>query len=186
VPQNQGQIKIAKSYVNALFDVVTTKKDMDAVAADMLDLSNMISNSSELKTFLKSPLLSIDDHKAGLEKLIKKAKLSQPVSNMLMVMADNRRLPLLSMVTQEVQNHMNRQSGVIPVVVTTASKLTAADQKKIASDLKVILGGDVVMQAYIDETIIGGVVIKAGSTLIDGSVRSKLDRLERELLNKAA
>lgn len=186
MPQNQGQIKIAKSYVNALFDAVTTKKDMAAIASDMLDISNMISHSLELQTFLKSPLLSIDDHKVGLEKLAKKAKLSKPVTNMMMVMAANRRMSLLGLVAEEAQNYINRQSGTIPVEVTTANKLTAADQKKIATDLKNALGQDIVMQAYIDETLIGGVVIKAGSTLIDGSVRSKLDQLQRELLNKAA
>jgi F-type H+-transporting ATPase subunit delta len=185
VAHKQGQIKIAKSYVSALFSAVTTKKDSDAIIKDIQDIDAMISGATDLQNFIQSPLLSVVDHKAGLEKLTKKAKLSDAVTNMMMVMADNRRLSLLPVVASEVRNFINQQSGTIPVTITTAHKLTAADLKKIANDLKGALGQDVTTEAFIDETLIGGVVIQAGSTLIDGSVKAKLNQLERELTRKA-
>jgi len=186
VANKLGQIKIAKSYVNALFGALTTKKDSDGVINDLNDLGAMIANSAELKTFIESPLVCLSDQKVGVEKLAKKAKLSKVVTNLLMVMVENRRLSLLPVVVSEAQKYISQQSGAIPVTITTAHKLTAADLKKISNDLKTTLGQDVTTEAFIDETLIGGIVIKAGSMLIDGSVKAKLNQLERELTRKTA
>jgi len=180
------QTKIAKRYVNSLFSGLTTKKDSDAVVKDINDLAAMIAASSDLQSFIKSPLISADDQKAGMKKLATKAKLSTPVFNLLMVMADNRRLSLLPAVATEMHAYLAKESGTVPVAVATARALTATDQKKIATEIKGALGCDIAMQTYVDETLIGGVVIQIESTLIDGSIKTKLDKLERELTNKAA
>jgi F-type H+-transporting ATPase subunit delta len=178
--------KIAKRYVGSLFSALTKKTDIKNVAADMNDLSAMISNSPELQNFIKSPLLSAEQHKAGLEKLAKKAKFSEAVTNLLMILADNRRLNILPVIAYEVENYLAKESGTVPVMVATARKLSAADQKKIGADIKKAVGQDIAMQNYVDETLIGGVVVQVESTLIDGSIKTKLDKLERELTSKAA
>jgi len=180
------QTKIAKRYVNSLFASVTTKKDMTAIAKDMADLGATIANSAELQNFIKTPLLSKEQQKSGVEKLAKKAKYSPAVTNLLLVLTDNRRLAALPAIIRETENYMAKQSGTVPVAVATARKLTAADQKKIADGLKSAIGQDIAMQTYVDETLIGGVVIQVESTLIDGSLKTKLDKLQRDLTNKAA
>ena len=172
--------------MNSLFASVTAKKDVTEVAKDIYDLGNMIAGSAEFQNFIKTPLLSKNQQKAGLEKLAKKAKFSTFVSNLLMILAENRRLNILPAIVHETENYMAKQSGTVPVKIATARKLSAADQKKLATDIKNAVGSDVVMQTYVDESLIGGVVIQIESTLIDGSIKTKLDKLERELTNKAA
>lgn len=179
--QSLEQIKIAKRYVTALFLSVDGEKETKSVVKDIADLGKMIDLSSDLQMFLKSPLVSIDQHKSGLEALAKKAKISKSVSNLLIILAENRRLPVLSAIISETEKHIAKESGTVPVSVATARKLTAADQKKIGDQIKKALGKDIIMQSYIDESLIGGLVIQIESTLIDGSLKTKLDKLERQL-----
>lgn len=180
------QTKVAKKYVQALFASFAKDSEIKSAMKDMGDLNAMLSSSDDFKTFIETPLLSAADQKAGIEKLAKKAKLSKMVTNMLIIMADNRRLPLLPVVIVEAEKYALERSGSIPVKVATARKLTAADQKKIGESIKDAIGKDVIMQSYVDETLIGGIVLQIESTLIDGSVKTKLEKLERELTNKAA
>ncbi len=185
--QSLEQTKIAKRYVNSLFEALSTKKDADAAAKDIVDLGAMIASSTELQNFIKTPLLSIEQQKAGVSALAKKAKLSAAVANLLVVMAENRRLPILPLLVRETESFLAKQSGTVPVAIATARPLSAADKKKVSADIKAALGKDVIMQAYVDESLIGGMVVQVESTLIDGSVKSKLDKLERDLArNKAA
>ncbi len=184
--QTLERTKIAKRYVVSLFSALKTKAEAKAVAKDMADLSAMIAAADDLQNFIKTPLLSISDHKSGIEKLAKKAKFSTPVTNLLIIMAENRRLNLLPVVCHEVENYLAKDSGTVPVMIATARKLSAADQKKLTTDIQKAIGQDISMQAYVDETLIGGVVVQVESTLIDGSIKTKLDKLERELTSKAA
>jgi F-type H+-transporting ATPase subunit delta len=101
-------------------------------------------------------------------------------------MAKNRRLSVLPTIVRETESYLAKQSGTVPVAVATARKLNAADQKKIGADIKAVLGKEILMQAYVDESLIGGMVVQVESTLIDGSIKSKLDKLERDLINKVA
>lgn len=178
--------KIAKRYVLSLFHDVTKKKDIDSIAKDMNDLRAMIESSSDLQAFLKSPLHSRAVQEKTIESLANKAKLSSRVSNMLILLAQKGRLSILVSVIEESYAHLDRLSNVVPVNVATARTLSAADQKKIQSDIKKALGRDIAMQSYIDENLIGGIVIQIESTLIDGSIKTKLDRLEREMVARAA
>ena len=180
------QTKIAKRYVNAMFAGFTKKTESTATSKDMADLMAMVNASNDLQQFIKSPILSKDQQVAGISALAKKAKLSSAVSNLLTILAENRRLSLLPIIAREVEAHLARESGTVPVMIATARKLSAADQKKIGADIKKAIGQDIAMQAYVDETLIGGVVVQVESTLIDGSIKTKLDKLERDLTRKVA
>lgn len=174
--------KVARRYVQSLFSGLSKKSDIESAATDINDLGNMIAGSSDLRFFIASPLLQKESQKKGLAALAKKAKFSRPVANLLQVLAENRRLNVLPAIVAETQAFLARQSGVVPVAVSTARPMTQADQKKIQTELKAVLGRDVIMQAFVDESLIGGLVVQVESTLIDGSIKTKLDRLERKLV----
>ena len=180
------QIKVAKRYVNSLFESVTKKTESTAIAKDMADLGAMVQASEELQNFIKTPLLSVEQQQAGIEKLAKKAKFSKITTNFLMLLASKRRLAILPMIVAQIDAYLAEQSGTVPVMIATARKLTAADQKKIGADIKAVIGKDVAMQTYVDESLIGGMVLQVESTLIDGSIKTKLDKLERELCGQKA
>ena len=180
------QIKIAKRYVNSLFSGLATKKESEQAAKDIADLGKMIDSSSDLQRFIKTPLLSEAQQKAGVEKLAIKAKFSASVVNLLLVLASNRRLNVLPAIVTQTEQYLIKESGIVPVSVATARELSAADQKKIKTEIKAVLGQDILMQTYVDESLIGGLVVQVESTLIDGSLKTKLDKLERELTGSKA
>lgn len=180
------QIKIAKRYVNSLFESITKKTDQSAIAKDMKDLGAMIAASADLQNFIKTPLLSVDQHQIGIENLAKKAKFSRPVTNLLVLLAQKRRLNILPTIVAQVDAYLAELSGVVPVSIATARKLSAADQKKITGDIKAVVGKDINVTAYVDESLIGGMVIQVESTLIDGSLKTKLEKLERDLVGQKA
>ena len=184
--QSLASRKIAKRYVNSLFADVSKKAEIDSIAKDMSDLGAMIQNSAELNAFLKSPLHSVDTQMDVIVALAKKAKLSAQVSSLLTLLVKNRRLNVLPAIVFETQEYLAKLSGTVPVSVATARALSATDQKKIQTQIKAVLGKDVIMQSYVDESLIGGLVIQVESTLIDGSIKTKLDKLERQLVGKAA
>jgi len=105
---------------------------------------------------------------------------------LLTLLVKNRRLNVLPAIVFETQEYLAKLSGTVPVSVATARALSATDQKKIQTQIKAVLGKDVIMQSYVDESLIGGLVIQVESTLIDGSIKTKLDKLERQLVGKAA
>lgn len=178
--------KIAKRYVISLFSGFTKDTDISKAEKDINDLGAMVNVSDDLRVFITSPLLSKQQQSEGIAALAKKAKLTESVSNFLQLLVENRRLHLLPAIVAETESYLADQSGIVPVQVATARKLTAADQKKIQSDIKATLGQNVIMQTYIDESLIGGVVVQIGSTLIDGSIKHKLDKLERDLVKSGA
>lgn len=174
--------KVAKRYVQSLFAALDKKSDIEIAAKDIKDLGNMIAASAELQTFISSPLIQQQAQAQGIDALAAKAKFSKPVISLLQTLVKNRRLNILPALVIEAENHLAKQSGIVPVMISTARPMSAADQKKIQADLKAVLGKDVIMQAYVDESLIGGLVVQVESTLIDGSVKTKLDRLERKLV----
>jgi len=186
VAQTLETVKIAKRYVKALFSSFTKKTDSNAVAKDMADLGAMIATSPDLQKFIKTPLLSQEQQAKGVEKLSKKAKFSKLTENFLLVLVENRRLHVLPAIVQETQNYLAQQSGTVPVMIATARKLSAVDQKKVSADIRAAIGQDIAVQAYVDESLIGGMVVQVESTLIDGSLKTKLDKLERELSGQKA
>lgn len=184
--QSLAQKKIAKRYVSSLFSGMTKKADLNAAAKNIVELGGMISNSPELSQFIASPLYSKDVQMATVEALAKKAKFTTPVTNFLKLIVENRRLYVLPTIVAETENFLAEQSGTVPVSIATARKLTATDQKNIQTQIKAALGKGVIMHSYVDESLIGGLVIQVESTLIDGSIKTKLDKLERQLTSANA
>lgn len=180
------QSKIAKRYVYSLFSELKTTKESNQVAKDLHDIGQMLNLSEDLQLFIKSPLLSEAQHIKGIEKLAGKAKFSLAVSNLLRLLAENRRLPILPHIVWEADKYMTKRSGVVPVMIASARKLPPTEQNKIKSEIKKSLKQDVTIQCYVDETLIGGLIIQVESTLIDGSLKTKLDKLERDLTSARA
>jgi len=174
--------KIARRYVQSLFAALDKKSDVEVAARDIRDIGNMIANSSEFRIFISSPLIGQDVQFRVIKTLAERAKLSKSVIGLLQILVKNRRLNILPSVVLETENYLAEQSGVVSVMVSTARPMDGADQKRIQTELKAVLGKDIIMQSFVDESLIGGLVVQMGSTLIDGSIKTKLDRLERKLV----
>lgn len=178
-----GQQTIARRYATAFFELATEQKAIDQISADMDAIAALVSAGGDVQTFLENDSLSRAAQTDALLAVAKHLKLSPLSEKLLGTLAQNRRLQALGAVVADIQRMIAEQKGEVTAEVTAAQALDQAQIDAIASALSKSVGKKVHVDLSIDPAIMGGLVIKVGSQLIDSSVRTKLDRLHRALKN---
>jgi len=170
---------IARPYAQAMFDVACGKGDL-AKISDALTIASAVAQDAAFSSLIGSP--STDSDKlAELVVGVIGDKATTEVSNFIKVLAENGRLDVLPEVSELFNQYKATEESTIEAEVISATKLTAAQQKQIASKLKQRLGREVTLQCTIDENIIGGAIISAGDLVIDGSITGQLEKLSLAL-----
>ncbi|WP_371168257.1 F0F1 ATP synthase subunit delta [Aliiroseovarius sp. 2305UL8-7] len=172
---------IAQRYATAVFDLAKEGKKLKAVEADVAALDAALADSEDLRDLISSPVYSRDEQGASIAAIAKKMKLSPMVANTLGLMAQKRRLFVLPQLVTALRNLIAEDKGEVTADVTAAKSMTKAQQDKLAKALKATIGKDVNINLAVDETLIGGLVVKVGSRMIDTSVRAKLDALQNSM-----
>ena len=172
---------IAARYATALFELAKEDKALKALEADAQALADALAASPELNAMIASPVVSRDEQAAAIAAIAKKMKLSALTANTLALMAANRRLFVLPQLVTDVQARIATEKGEVTAEVTSATALSAEQATKLAATLKARVGKDVKLKTAVDESLIGGLVVKLGSTMIDTSVRSKLAALQNAM-----
>lgn len=168
---------VAQRYATALFSSAGDKGLYDAVAADLKVLIAMIDGSPELRTLIYSPVISRADQVKGITALASKASLTDLTRKFLGALATNRRLNVLPEVATIYNAKLAAQRGEHTAVVTSAAPLRPGQLESLREKLASKLGGRVILDLKVDPEIIGGLIVKIGSRMIDSSIRSKLERI---------
>lgn len=168
---------VAQRYATALFALAGEKGLYDAVAADLRILTDAIDASSDLRTLIYSPVFTRAEQTAAVAKLAGKAELTDITKKFLGVLATNRRLAALADVAHIYKVKLAEQRGEHTAEVTSASALRPGQLESLREKLTAKLGGRVTLDLKVDPEIIGGLVVKVGSRMIDSSIRSKLERI---------
>lgn len=168
---------VAQRYATALFDLAGEKGLYDAVAADLRILTDAVGASADLHTLIYSPVLSRADQTAAIRKLAEKAELTDVMKKFLGVLAANRRLAVLPEVATIYKVKLASLRGEHTAEVTSAAPLRPGQLESLREKLAGKLGGRVTLDLKVDPEIIGGLVVKVGSRMIDSSIRSKLERI---------
>ena len=172
---------IAVRYATAVFELAKEDKALDALDADIAALAEALLASEELRDLISSPVYSRDDQAAAIRAVAAKMGLSQLLSNTLGLMAEKRRLFVLPHFAAAVRGLIADEKGEVTAEVTSAKALTKAQADKLAKTLKAAVGKDVNINATVDESLIGGLVVKVGSKMIDSSIASKLSKLQNAM-----
>jgi F-type H+-transporting ATPase subunit delta len=173
-----GVTGLAGRYATALFELADEQKALDQVAKDLTDLRGMLAESEDLKRLVRSPVLSRESQAAAMAALNERAGLGKLTSNFIGLVARNRRLfALPGMITGYLQLLAERR-GEIRAEVTAAQAMTETQVAEINDQLKRAIGSKVAVEIRVDPALIGGLVVKVGSRMVDGSLRSKLQRLQ--------
>jgi F-type H+-transporting ATPase subunit delta len=172
---------IAARYATALFELAKEDKGLKALEADADALAAALAASPDLAAMIASPVISRDEQGAAIAAIAQKMKLSPLTANTLALMAQNRRLFVLPQLVTDVLARIAAEKGEVTAEVTSAAALSADQAKKLAATLKARVGKDVKLKTAVDETLIGGLVVKLGSTMIDTSVKSKLAALQNAM-----
>ena len=169
---------VASRYATALFDLAKEADKLPVLEADLDTLDVALSNNESLRDLINSPVYSRDDLANAVSALSVKMKLSSMVSNTLGLMATKRRLQVIPMLIDVVRAKISDEKGEVTAEVTAAQKLSAEQIKELSETLKMSVGKDINIKATIDESLIGGLIVKVGSKMIDSSIKSKLSNLQ--------
>ncbi len=172
---------LAARYAAALFELADEKKQLDQVAADLGSLKTAIADSGDLRRLIRSPVLSRADQSRALAAVLEKAGMSELVRRFVGLVAQNRRLFVLPDMLDAYLSQLAERRGEVTAEVVSARPLSDAQRDAVAAALRKAIGGKVAVAARVDPALIGGLVVKVGSRLIDSSLRTKLQRLQHAM-----
>ena len=172
---------IAARYATAIFELVKEDRSLTTLDADVDALDAALKDSADFRTLIASPIYTREEQAAAVTAIARKAGMSQTVTNTLALMAGKRRLFVLPQLVRELRARLAAEKGEVTAEVTAAKALTKAQEEKLARTLKASVGKDVKISMAVDESLIGGLVVKVGSRMIDTSIRSKLAALQNSM-----
>jgi F-type H+-transporting ATPase subunit delta len=172
---------IAERYATAVFELVKEENAIAGLEANLDDLSAAIEESEDLRALLTSPVLTREEQGTAISAIAAKMGLIPAMTNVLGLMASKRRLFVVPAMVSRLRDMIAAEKGEVTAEVTSATALTDAQEAKLAETLKAKIGKDVKVNATVDETLIGGLVVKVGSKMIDTSIRSKLNSLQNAM-----
>jgi len=171
----------AGRYAKALLELAGEAGALDAVERDLRSLATALEESEDLSRFIRSPLYKAAQQRAALHAVLDGLKTHDLTRRFVDTLIANRRLALLPGVIAAYQRLLAERRGEMEVVAITAEPMSAAAQKKLAGKLKEALDRKVDIVNTVDPDIIGGLVLRIGSRMIDASVRHRLDALKNAL-----
>lgn len=169
---------IAGRYATAVFELAREAKGLTALEKDVEALDAALAASADLRTVISSPVYTRDDQGRAIAAIAAKMGLSQVLTGTLGLMAQNRRLFVLPQLLSALRDMIAAEKGEVTAEVWSAQPLTAAQSKDLAASLKKTVGKTVKLKAAVDDSLIGGLIVKVGSKMIDTSIRSKLAQLQ--------
>jgi F-type H+-transporting ATPase subunit delta len=172
---------VSGRYATALFELARDEKSVDAVKADLDRFDAMLADSPDLLRLVRSPVFSADSQSKALAAILDKAAISGIAANFLRVLTNNRRLFAVSDVIRAFRALVARFKGEATADVTVAEALSDKNLDALKTALKSVTGKDVALNVKIDPSIIGGLVVKLGSRMVDSSLRTKLNSIKHAM-----
>lgn len=176
--QAKGVSGLAERYAAALFDLADERKALDAVAGDLQGLRVLLRDSADLRRLVRSPVLSRQAQGKGIAALAEAARLSPLTRNFLGLLAQNRRLFALPEMIEGYLRRLAEARGEVTAHVVSAQELSAPQREAVNEQLRKAVGRKVAVDIEIDPSLLGGLIVRVGSRMVDASLRSKLNRLQ--------
>ena len=168
-------------YANALADVALAQGAAEPAAKQLHDFGAAYAESTELRTFLASPAVSIEVKHAVLEKIAARLGANKIIRNFLFVLTDHRRTHLIPEVIAAFHEVIRQRQGVAEAEISSAIELTGAQKKEMAATLARLTGKKIEAKYALDPALLGGAVVRIGDTIYDGSLRSRLNEMRARL-----
>lgn len=172
-----GATGLPGRYATALFELADEEKQLDQVAGDLASVGAMLDDSDDLRRLIRSPVISKDDQQKAMQALLEEAEITPLTRNFIGVVIENRRLFQIPGMIKGYLALLAQRRGEATAEVVSAKPLSDAQQKAIMDSLKKAVGTKVSIDAHVDETLLGGLVVKVGSRMVDTSLKTKLQQL---------
>jgi F-type H+-transporting ATPase subunit delta len=175
--EGTGAAGLAERYAAALFELADERRALDAIAGDLRELREMLAQSGDLVRLIRSPVLSRGEQGRAVAALAERAGLSPLTRDFLGVVANNRRLFAAPEMIEAYLKKLAERRGEVTAEVTVAQPLDAARQAALLDQLRRAVGARVAVDIRVDPRLLGGMIVKLGSRMVDSSVSSRLQRL---------
>jgi F-type H+-transporting ATPase subunit delta len=171
--------EIAQVYARSLFEVAEERGTTDRVREELGRFTDALQESRELQTFLFSPYFSTEEKKAGLDRAVTGE--DETVRNFLRLLVENHRMPVVFRVRREVDRLWREANRLLPVEITSAVALDEAISARIGDEIGRQTGRRVELRTTVDPEVIGGIVLRVGNSILDASIRTRLENLRKQV-----
>ena len=169
---------MAGRYATALFELAKEQKHEREVEGELKTFQAMLEASEDLRRLVRSPLISAEQQGRALGLLLERAGIKGLAANFLRLIVKKRRLFAVAEMIARFRGLLARERGEVSAEVTTAHQLSAEQLQLLNDTLRTALGKDVEVNTHVDPNLLGGLVVKVGSRMIDSSLRTKLNNLK--------
>jgi F-type H+-transporting ATPase subunit delta len=173
--------EIAQVYARSLFEVATEHDKLDVVRDQLGEFAEALDASHELQMFFFSPYFSTDEKQAGLRRTVTDA--DESFLNFLSLLLENHRMPVIFRVRREYDRLWREANQLLAVQITSAVQLDPSVAERVGDEIGRQTGRTVELTSNVDPEILGGIVVRVGNSIIDASIRTRLDNLRKQVVN---
>jgi F-type H+-transporting ATPase subunit delta len=174
-------------YARAFADVVMRKKlDPTRMLQELHAVEALLGESIQLRRVMVNPSIPGDRKRAVLDAVAQRMGLTRQVRNFIAVVTDHRRLPLLADILKQLEQELNDRMGIADAEVVSARELSDAERKLLEAEVAKLTGKHVRARYQQDSSLLGGALVKVGSTIYDGSVSEQLERIREQLVGASS
>jgi F-type H+-transporting ATPase subunit delta len=173
---------VTNTYARALADVIFDQHlDPSKTLQEVQALSQLVAGSGELREVWEAPSIPAEQKRALLDGIVAREGFSRPVRNFMAVLMDHRRINFLEPIVKEFGHELNRRLGFREAEIISARELGQTEQNTLEAQVEKLTGHKVRARYARDSSILGGAIVKVGSTIYDGSVRGQLERIREAI-----
>lgn len=176
--RSTGTSAIAERYATALFELAEDEKALNELENDVGRFATLHDSSDDLQAFIRSPVYRAEEQVRAIEAVLKQAGIGGQTANFFKVVAANRRLFATPEIIAAFRRLIAKRRGEVTAEVTSAEPLSDTHVAALKEALKASLGKDVTLDTRVDPSLIGGLIVKVGSRMIDSSLKTKLSSLK--------
>lgn len=173
-----GVNEIAARYAKALFDLADEQKALDPVAEDLRTVQQLVSESDDLRRMVRSPVISRADQGKAISAILDKAGTSELTGKFIGYLASQRRLFALGAISKAFLSELAKRRGEVTAEVVSARSLSEAQVSAVKEALNNVVDGKVAVEHRVDPSLIGGLIVKVGSRMVDSSMATQLQKLK--------
>jgi F-type H+-transporting ATPase subunit delta len=173
---------VTNTYARAFADVVFDRRlDASKTLQEAQSLAELVAGSKELREVWETPSIPAEQKRGVLDAIVAREGISQPVRNFVAVLIDHRRVQFMGPIVKQFEQELNQRLGFTEAEITSARELSEPEQRGLESQVAKLTGRKIRARYSQDRSILGGAIVKVGSTIYDGSVKGQLERIREQL-----
>jgi ATP synthase F1 delta subunit len=171
--------EIARVYARSLFEVAREQDKLEVIREELGEFADALAGSHELQVFFFSPYFSTEEKKDGLHRTVEGA--DETLTNFLELLLENHRMPVVFRVRREFDRLWDEANDLLPVQITSAVALDESVSRRIGDEIGRQTGKQVELTSTVDPDVIGGIVLRVGNSILDASIRNRLETLRKQV-----